>query len=68
LQLGQHLHAVHRQQLMQQKELAKRSAAAATQQAKADLQVLKEQQERRRLHAAELKERLTARRMDTRMQ
>jgi hypothetical protein len=68
LQLGQQLHTVHQQQLTQQREAARRSAAAATQQAKADLQVLKEEQERRRLHAAELKDRLTTRRMDMRLQ
>ncbi|WIA08892.1 hypothetical protein OEZ85_008312 [Tetradesmus obliquus] len=66
-QLGEQLHEVRQQQLMQRKELARRSAAAATQQAKADLQLLKEQQERRRLHAAALKERLTATRIDTRL-
>lgn len=67
MQLGQQLHQQHQQQQEKEREVARHNAALATQQAKADLLVLKEKQQKQHLHAAELHERLMAIRMDTQL-
>lgn len=65
LQLGGQLLRIHQQQAQQHQQQAKIATAAATQRAKQDLQLMKEEQERKKLHAAELRAQLGKHRMVT---
>lgn len=65
VQLGQQLYQQQQQQLQHHKQQAKIISTLAAQRAQADLQQIKQVQERKKIHAAELRAQIGKQRMDT---